>query len=47
LPLTQQIVVAHGGSIICKPRHPTGTTFEIWLPAATRAANGSAVRRVG
>lgn len=32
LPLTQQIVVAHGGKIACKPRHPHGTTFEIWLP---------------
>jgi len=32
LPLTQQIVVAHGGRIRCKARHPTGTTFEVWLP---------------
>ena len=32
LPLTQQIVVAHGGRIACRPRHPQGTTFEIWLP---------------
>ena len=47
LPLTQQIVVAHGGSIDCKPRHPDGTTFEIWLPAAARATSGSPVRRVG
>jgi signal transduction histidine kinase len=47
LPLTQQIVVAHGGTIACKPRHPQGTTFEIWLPAATRASRGSSVRRVG
>lgn len=47
LPLTQQIVVAHGGTIACKPRHPQGTTFEIWLPAAARATSGSSVRRVG
>jgi signal transduction histidine kinase len=32
LPLTQQIVVAHGGKIRCKARHPQGTTFEVWLP---------------
>lgn len=47
LPLTQQIVVAHGGEIACKPRHPQGTIFEIWLPAAARATSGSPVRRVG
>lgn len=47
LPLTQQIVVAHGGRIACKPRHPQGTTFELWLPAAARATSGSPVRRVG
>ena len=47
LPLTQQIVVAHGGQIACKRRHPQGTTFEIWLPAAARASSGSPVRRVG
>ena len=47
LPLTQQIVVAHGGTIACKPRLPTGSTFEIWLPAAARATTGSPVRRVG
>lgn len=47
LPLTQQIVVAHGGHIACKSRHPHGTTFEIWLPAAALATRGSSVRRVG
>ncbi len=47
LPLTQQIVVAHGGTIACKARHPQGTTFEIWLPAATQTGSGSAVRRAG
>lgn len=47
LPLTQQIVVAHGGRIACKPRHPHGTTFEVWLPAAAQTTTGSPVRRVG
>lgn len=47
LPLTQQIVVAHGGTIACKARHPHGTTFEIWLPATVEAGRGSAVRRAG
>ncbi|HET6415507.1 MAG TPA: ATP-binding protein [Polyangiales bacterium] len=47
LPLTQQIVVAHGGSIACKARHPHGTTFEVWLPAAAQTTTGSPVRRVG
>jgi len=47
LPLTQQIVVAHGGHIVCKPRHPHGTTFEVWLPATALATTGSPVRRVG
>jgi nitrogen fixation/metabolism regulation signal transduction histidine kinase len=47
LPLTQQIVVAHGGSIACKPRHPNGTTFEVWLPSAAQATSDSPVRRVG
>lgn len=47
LPLTQQIVVAHGGRIACKPRHPQGTTFEVWLPAAAQTTSGSSVWRVG
>jgi nitrogen fixation/metabolism regulation signal transduction histidine kinase len=47
LPLTQQIVVAHGGQIACKPRHPNGTTFEVWLPSAAQTTTGSPVRRVG
>jgi nitrogen fixation/metabolism regulation signal transduction histidine kinase len=47
LPLTQQIVIAHGGRIACKPRHPHGTTFEVWLPAAAQTITGSPVRRVG
>jgi signal transduction histidine kinase len=32
LPLTQQIVAAHGGRIRCLPRESGGTTFEVWLP---------------
>ncbi len=47
LPLTQQIVVAHGGKIACKPRHPQGTTFQVWLPPAAQATTRSPVRRVG
>lgn len=33
LPLTQQVVVAHGGRIACKEADGGGTCFEIWLPA--------------
>ena len=47
LPLTQQIVVAHGGNIVCKARHPHGTTFEVWLPPAAQTTSGSPVRRAG
>ncbi len=32
LPLTQQIVAAHGGRIRCMPAPRGGTTFEVWLP---------------
>jgi two-component system, NtrC family, sensor kinase len=32
LPLTQQIVAAHGGRIRCLSRAGGGTTFEVWLP---------------
>lgn len=34
LPLTQQIVAAHGGRIRCEARDGGGTRFSIWLPAA-------------
>lgn len=34
LPLTQQIVVAHGGHIRCDGRSGGGTSFVLWLPAA-------------
>ncbi|MEM6962421.1 MAG: ATP-binding protein, partial [Myxococcota bacterium] len=33
LPLTQQVVAAHGGSIICESQPGEGTTFRIWLPS--------------
>ncbi|MFW6051494.1 MAG: ATP-binding protein [Myxococcota bacterium] len=33
LPLTQQIVVAHGGTVRCEGGPGQGTTFELWLPA--------------
>ena len=45
LPLTQQIVVAHGGRISCKKRNPRGTTFEVWLPAARPTRSDSMVQR--
>ncbi len=34
LPLTQQIIAAHGGRIRCEARDGGGTRFSIWLPAA-------------
>lgn len=40
LPLTQQIVVAHGGRIRCESTPGQGTTFEVWLPQA-RVSNRS------
>jgi len=33
LPLTQQIVTAHGGTIACVRPEGGGTTFELWFPA--------------
>ncbi|MFO0692236.1 MAG: ATP-binding protein [Polyangiales bacterium] len=38
LPLTQQIVTAHGGTIHCDSEPGRGTTFHIHLPAAREAA---------
>ena len=34
LPLTLQIIAAHGGSIRCLSGEGSGTTFEVWLPRA-------------
>ncbi len=36
LPLSQQIVVAHGGRIRCESAEGKGTTFELWFPAGAR-----------
>jgi signal transduction histidine kinase len=33
LPLTQQIVTAHGGTIECVRPEGGGTAFELWFPA--------------
>ena len=33
LPLTQQIVAAHGGTIECVCPEGGGTAFELWFPA--------------
>lgn len=35
LPLSQQIVLAHGGSIVCQSAQGSGTLFRLWFPAAT------------
>ena len=42
LPLTQQIVIAHGGRIRCLSEPKLGTTFELWFPAAPREAEREA-----
>jgi len=34
LPLTQQIVAAHGGRIVCEDADGGGTLFTMWFPAA-------------
>jgi signal transduction histidine kinase len=34
LPLSQQIVAAHGGSMACESAVGQGTTFKLWFPAA-------------
>lgn len=43
LPLSQQIVVAHGGVIRCQSALGQGTTFELWFP--TLAADARAAAR--
>jgi two-component system, NtrC family, sensor kinase len=42
LPLSQQIVVAHGGAIHCDSAEGRGTVFELWFPAdrGERAGSG-------
>jgi PAS domain S-box-containing protein len=40
LPLTQQIVVAHGGHIRCEGGPGRGTTFDLWLPIADEPSDG-------
>lgn len=35
LPLTQQIVLAHGGRVTCDSEPGTGTTFHLWFPASS------------
>lgn len=39
LPLTQQIVVAHGGSIRCLANSPRGTTFELTFKGTSHPAH--------
>jgi signal transduction histidine kinase len=34
LPLSQQIIAAHGGQLRCQSAVGEGTTFELWFPAA-------------
>lgn len=41
LPLTQQIVVAHGGRIRCEDAADGGTVFAMWFPAASAVADGA------
>jgi signal transduction histidine kinase/HAMP domain-containing protein len=41
LPLTQQIVIAHGGTIRCESEVGAGTTFRIWLPVVRAAAEAA------
>ena len=38
LPLSQQIIVAHGGVIRCQSAVGEGTTFELWFPALSADA---------
>ena len=37
LPLTQQIIAAHGGTLVCDSTAGGGTSFELWLPRAGAA----------
>jgi two-component system, NtrC family, sensor kinase len=42
LPITRQILEAHGGSIECEPRDPRGTRFRLHLPADKVSRPGAA-----
>jgi signal transduction histidine kinase len=42
LPITRQILEAHGGSIECEPRDPRGTRFRLHLPADEVGRPGAA-----
>lgn len=46
LPLTQQIVVAHGGTILCQSSLGAGTTFHIFLPVARPAVAESTLETI-
>lgn len=49
LPLTQQVVAAHGGTIRCETAGERGTRFVLWLPAqqAEQRADDCRRRRAG
>ena len=40
LPLTQQIVLAHGGRIACDSTPGQGTVFELWFPESESQQQG-------
>jgi signal transduction histidine kinase len=47
LPLSQQIVIAHGGVIRCESNKGSGTTFELWFPAhPSRSADSEPTPRM-
>jgi nitrogen fixation/metabolism regulation signal transduction histidine kinase len=47
LPLTQQIVVAHGGTIECVGEPEGGTTFHLWFPQASEARSPGQGESIG
>lgn len=44
LPLTQQIVTAHGGTIRCESEEGRGTAFEMWFPRTSVGAGSGATK---
>jgi signal transduction histidine kinase len=42
LPITREILEAHGGSIACEPRDPRGTRFRLHLPTDEVGRPGAA-----